>query len=154
MASLPGYAVITDHGGLQIQLYTAGEVDTIVDGSPVRTDYPWNGRVELTVTADTLITLGLRIPGWCNADDVRLDGERVEVVDGYVRLLRDWGSGVTVTLELPMPVRHHQHHRHPALRLQRDPAGQGRAPLRRRHRLRGTGLPPTQLNNRFPVRAR
>jgi DUF1680 family protein len=114
MASLPGYAVTTDHSGLQIQLYTAGDIETTVNGLPVRiavrTDYPWDGRVELTVTTDASMILGLRIPGWCNTEDVRLDGDRVEPVDGYLKLRRDWDSGVTVTLDLPMPARVVQPH--------------------------------------------
>ncbi|QUQ65482.1 glycoside hydrolase family 127 protein [Kutzneria sp. CA-103260] len=106
MASLPGYAITTDDTGLQIQLYTAGEIETTVDGSPVRiavrTGYPWDGRVELTVTTAAPITLSLRIPGWCPTEDVRLDGNPVEPVDGYVRLRRDWTRDMTVTLDLPM----------------------------------------------------
>jgi len=57
------------------------------------------------VTTDTPLTLGLRIPNWCAVDDVRLDGSPVVPADGYLQLRRDWQSGVTLTLELPMPVR-------------------------------------------------
>jgi DUF1680 family protein len=114
MATLAGYAVTADDGGLQIHQYNAGEIETTVDGSPVRiavqTDYPWDGRVELTVTTDAPITLALRIPGWCPAENVRLDGQSVEPKDGYLRLRRDWTAGVTVTLDLPMPARVVQPH--------------------------------------------
>jgi DUF1680 family protein len=107
MASLPGYAITADDSGLQIHLYTAGDVETTVDGRPVRisvrTDYPWHGRIEITVTTDAPLTLGLRIPGWCRTEDARLDGAPVEPVDGYVRLRRD--RGFTLTLDLPMPAR-------------------------------------------------
>jgi DUF1680 family protein len=109
MASLAGYAVTTDDGGVQVHLYTAGDIETTVDGKSVRiavrTDYPWDGRVELTVTTDAPLTLALRIPGWCPTGDVRLDGEPAEAVDGYLHLRRDWTNGVTVTLDLPMPAR-------------------------------------------------
>jgi uncharacterized protein len=107
LASLSGYAFTTDHSGLQVHLYAAGEVHTTVDGSPVRvavrTEYPWDGRVELTVTTSAALTLALRIPGW--AAGARLDGAPADVVDGYVRLRRDWSAGATVTLDLPMPAR-------------------------------------------------
>jgi hypothetical protein len=109
VASLSGYAVTTDHSGLQLHLYASGEIVTTVDGSPVRvtvrTEYPWDGRVELTVAADTRCTLALRIPSWCSTEDVRLDGAPVYVDKGYVRLRRDWSGGTTVVLELPMPAR-------------------------------------------------
>ncbi|WP_344044247.1 beta-L-arabinofuranosidase domain-containing protein, partial [Saccharothrix xinjiangensis] len=55
IASLHGYTTTTDHDGVQVHLYSAGTIRTEVDGSAVeittRTDYPWHGRVELTVTA-------------------------------------------------------------------------------------------------------
>jgi DUF1680 family protein len=112
LASLSGYAVTTDHSGIQVHLYAAGEVRTTVDGSPVhvtvRTEYPWDGRVELTVTTGAPLTLALRIPGWCPPAEVRVDGAPVEApVDaaGYVEVRRDWSAGATVTLELPMPAR-------------------------------------------------
>jgi DUF1680 family protein len=111
-ASLSGYVATTDHGGLRIHLYSAGEIATTVDGSPVRvtvrTAYPWDGRVELTVTSDAPCTLALRIPSWCPTADVRLDDDPVDpdrIDDGYLRLRRDWSGGSTVLLDLPMPVR-------------------------------------------------
>jgi DUF1680 family protein len=107
VASLSGYVATTDHSGLQIHLYAAGEIRTKIDGTPVhvavRTRYPWDGHVELTVTTDAPITLALRTPGWCPAQDVRLDGAPVSAVsDGYLRIQRDWSDGVVVTLDFPM----------------------------------------------------
>jgi uncharacterized protein len=112
LASLSGYAATTDHSGLQLHLYAAGELRTSVDGTDVhvavRTDYPWDGRVELTVTTDAPLTLALRIPGW--AIDPRLDDAPVDTDDGYARVRRDWSAGATVTLDLPMPPRVVQPH--------------------------------------------
>lgn len=111
MASLAGYAVTTDDRGIRIHLYTAGRTETTVDGAPVRidvrTEYPWDGRVELTVTTAAPLDLALRIPAWCrDSADVRLDGTPVgRAGDGYLRLRRDWTAGGTVTLDLPMPAR-------------------------------------------------
>jgi len=109
VASLSGYAVTVDDAGLQVHLYAAGDIHTTVDGHDVRiavrTEYPWDGRVELTVSTEASIPLALRIPGWCAVADVRVDGAPVDVTDGYVRLRRDWSAGATVTLELPMPAR-------------------------------------------------
>ncbi|HWM03218.1 MAG TPA: beta-L-arabinofuranosidase domain-containing protein, partial [Actinophytocola sp.] len=114
LASLSGYAVTTDHSGLQVHLYAAGELHTTVDGVPVhvvmRTDYPWDGRVELTMTTDAPLTLALRVPAWCSPAEVRVDGAPVDAGDGYLRVRRDWSAGATVTLELPMPARVVQPH--------------------------------------------
>ncbi len=107
LASLSGYAVTTSFGGLDVHLYSAGEIRTTVDGADVllvvRTEYPWDGRVELTMTTSARIALSLRIPGW--AADARIDGVPVKVSGGYAEVQRDWTAGVTVTLDLPMPAR-------------------------------------------------
>ncbi|MDX3195327.1 glycoside hydrolase family 127 protein [Streptomyces sp. MN03-5084-2B] len=107
VASLSGYVATTDPGGLQVHLYTAGAIQTTVDGVDVRvetrTEYPWDGRVELTVTTTTPVMLSLRVPAW--AEGALVDGVPAEVRDGYAEVRRDWTGGVTVTLELPMPAR-------------------------------------------------
>ncbi|WP_344043631.1 glycoside hydrolase family 127 protein, partial [Saccharothrix xinjiangensis] len=111
IASLHGYTTTTDHDGVQVHLYSAGTIRTEVDGSAVeittRTDYPWHGRVELTVTASAPLTLSLRVPGWCASAQIHVDGAEVDVEpeDGYLRLRRDWSAGATVVLDLDMPVR-------------------------------------------------
>ncbi|MEV4313699.1 beta-L-arabinofuranosidase domain-containing protein [Actinocrispum sp. NPDC049592] len=114
VASLSGYAVTTSRHELQVHLYFAGSVETTVDGVPVRiaidTDYPWDGRISLTVTTEAPLTLSLRIPEWCPAAEVRLDGEPIAGSDGYLRVRRDWSAGATVTLDLPMRPRTVQPH--------------------------------------------
>ncbi|WIX90183.1 beta-L-arabinofuranosidase domain-containing protein [Amycolatopsis sp. DG1A-15b] len=107
VASLSGYVATTDPGGLQVHLYAAGTIRTTVDGVDVRvetrTRYPWDGRVELTVTTATPLMLSLRVPGW--AGGALIDGVPAEVRDGYAEVRRDWTGGTTVTLELPMAAR-------------------------------------------------
>ncbi|GAB3151316.1 glycoside hydrolase family 127 protein [Microbispora hainanensis] len=114
MASLHGYLATAHDDGLQIHLYASGSVDAVVAGAAahvdVRTEYPWQGRIELTVSAETTAswTLSLRVPAWCDAYTVRIDGGPVmaPVRDGYIRLTRVWAPGTTVVLDLDMPVRH------------------------------------------------
>ena len=129
LASLSGYAVTTDHSGLQLHLYSAGTIDTTVDGVPVRaevrTDYPWDGRVVVTITTDAPVTLSLRVPGW--ATEVLLDGAPADVDRGYVRVRRDWSAGATVTLDLPMRPR--IIHPHPRIDAVRGCATLARGPL-------------------------
>ncbi|WP_182907415.1 glycoside hydrolase family 127 protein [Microbispora sp. H13382] len=132
MASLPGYLSTADDGGLQIHLYGDASLTT-PDGRRVemRTDYPWQGRVELAVTseADAPWTLALRVPAWCAAYTVSVDGEpvRAPVRDGYVRLTRAWRPGATVVLDLDMPVR--QVAAHPRVDAVRGCVALARGPL-------------------------
>lgn len=52
-------------------------------------------------------TLALRMPDWCDAPQVTLNGVAVEkaVHKGYLHIHRLWQEGDTLTLTLPMPVR-------------------------------------------------
>ncbi|HET6706927.1 glycoside hydrolase family 127 protein [Amycolatopsis sp.] len=107
VASLSGYVATTDPGGLQVHLYAAGTIQTTVDGVGVRvetrTRYPWDGRVELTVTTPAPLMLSLRVPGW--AEGASIDGVPARVRAGYAEVRRDWTAGTTVTLDLPMSAR-------------------------------------------------
>ncbi|MFE9749840.1 glycoside hydrolase family 127 protein [Saccharothrix saharensis] len=107
VASLHGYTATTDDTGVQLHLYSAGTVRTAAGEVVTRTQYPWDGRVELDVTGPAPFTLALRVPGWCTEASVRVDGVPVDVraENGYLRLHRDWSDGATVTLDLAMPVR-------------------------------------------------
>jgi hypothetical protein len=115
-----------------VNLYVAGEASVRMDdGVTVKlaqqTDYPWDGRVRLTVTPDQAseFTLCLRIPGWALGRPVpsdlyrfadpevppvglKVNGQTVDPstsADGYVHLQRRWQAGDVVELDLPMPVR-------------------------------------------------
>ena len=129
LASLSGYAVTTGHSGLQMHLYASGEIRTTVDGADVHvsvaTDYPWDGRVVLTVTTDVPLTLALRVPSW--ATEALLDGAPADVTDGYVNVRRDWSAGATVTLDIPMPARIIQPH--PRIDAVRGCVAMARGPL-------------------------
>jgi len=133
------YAQDQDQRRLYVNLYAAGEA-TIEsdDGTVVKlrqtTDYPWNGRVRLTVEPQRAIemTLCLRLPGWARgrpvpgdlyrfADakvppvELKINGQAVDATpqdDGYIHLRRRWQTsdrpwqqgGDTVELALPMPI--------------------------------------------------
>ncbi|MFC6080147.1 glycoside hydrolase family 127 protein [Sphaerisporangium aureirubrum] len=136
MASLPGYLATADHTGLQVHLYGDASLTTTVAGRTVRvavrTAYPWQGRIELSVHGDDVQapwTLALRVPGWCEAYTVSVDGEQMPASarDGYVRLTREWTPGTRVVLDLDMPVR--QVRAHPRVDAVRGCVALARGPL-------------------------
>ncbi|WP_068830184.1 MULTISPECIES: glycoside hydrolase family 127 protein [Xanthomonas translucens group] len=97
-----------------------------------RGDYPWQDRIELTLECETPVeaALALRLPDWCRAPQLRLNGETVAIAahlqHGYCVLRRRWQRGDTLQLHLPMPVMRvsgHPHVRHLAgkVALQRGP---------------------------------
>ena len=114
-----------------VNLYAAGEAKLkLDDGSSLKlsqqTEYPWDGKIRLTVTPDQAadFSLNLRVPGWALGRPVPSDlyrltdakvapigltinGEKTEAkpsADGYVHLQRTWKAGDVVELNLPMPI--------------------------------------------------
>ena len=86
-----------------MNLYVGGTADAIVAGNvPVRltqeTDYPWTGDIALTIApqAPTRFSLNLRIPGWCEQFEARVNGEADNAhanSDGYLSITREWRAG-------------------------------------------------------------
>ena len=111
-ASLGAYACAQTPDGLAVHLYTGGEINFTAGAIPVRlhvqTEYPWKEQVELSVELKTPaeFTLQLRVPGWCRAPQLRLNGRplKFENANGYAALRRKWQTGDRIALELPMPV--------------------------------------------------
>jgi DUF1680 family protein len=90
------------------------------------TNYPWEGKVSITVdpVKEGKFALRVRIPGWARNEAIPgglysftgqteekhvivVNGEPVEaeIVDGYAVITRKWQAGDKVELEIPMPVR-------------------------------------------------
>jgi len=99
LASLHHYLATFDDDGVQVHQYASATLGPV----RLRTDYPWDGRVEVEVVEDRPgpWTLSLRVPGWSR--QTLLDGERVD--PGYVRLSREWRVGDRVVLELDLAPR-------------------------------------------------
>jgi len=112
LASLGDYAYAQTADGLAVHLYAGGEVRFMAGTVPVclqvKTEYPWQERVELSLRSEqpAEFTLALRLPGWCRAPQLRVNGSHVKIepVRGYAPLRRKWLPGDVVTLDLPMPV--------------------------------------------------
>ena len=112
LASLGQYVYSQGEGDIAVHLYVQGHADLTVAGQPVTllqtTDYPWEGSVTVKVAPEqpSRFRLRLRLPEWCRAPRLSVNGEAVSppVEAGYAVLEREWRAGDTVTLELPMPV--------------------------------------------------
>ncbi|GIH10669.1 hypothetical protein Rhe02_87360 [Rhizocola hellebori] len=101
----------TPDGGLCAALYGPCTVTARVSGATAvtiveSTSYPFDGTITLGVqlAAPTAFPLVLRIPGWCAAPQVRVNGAVVSSGAGprYTRIDRTWSNGDTVTVTLPM----------------------------------------------------
>ncbi|GMA35997.1 hypothetical protein GCM10025876_22010 [Demequina litorisediminis] len=104
VASLGAYVATGTETSARLHLYGEGRVRLGATTLTVATDYPWDGRVTVTVDGP-LETLALRIPAWSRDATITVDGEVTAAsadADGYARV--QVADGVTVVLDLPMPV--------------------------------------------------
>ncbi|HXT26893.1 MAG TPA: beta-L-arabinofuranosidase domain-containing protein [Candidatus Eisenbacteria bacterium] len=110
-ASLPGYLYSTGRDGLYVHLYENSQLEwELQDGTSLgvaqKTNYPWDGAVEITVkpakSAD--FALHLRIPGWSNETQVMLNGKPVSgaTPGQYLAVKRVWQAGDMVSLKFDM----------------------------------------------------
>ncbi|WP_436764462.1 RICIN domain-containing protein [Streptosporangium sp. V21-05] len=104
----------TPDGGLCASLYGPCVVSAkVAGGSNVTitesTGYPFADTITLTLQLGTPVAfpLVLRIPAWCSAPEVRVNGAPVTAAGGprFATVRRTWSNGDTVTLRLPMQVR-------------------------------------------------
>lgn len=118
IASIGGYAYARDSQSLYVNLYIGGQVKTKVGSETahlnVRTDYPWDGRIEMTVREGGRFALKLRNPGWSEGATIKRNGTPVEAarMNGYFVLPGPWRPGDRVELDLPMPAQQIVAHPH------------------------------------------
>ena len=130
MASVPGYVYAIDKKDVYVNLFVGGNSKLKVGDTEVelvqKTQYPWNGDVEIDVTPNKndKFTLLVRIPGWAKNRPVPSDlyayvdgaNPQVKVLvngsetkkhtrAGYWVIEREWKKGDKVTLTMDMPVR-------------------------------------------------
>lgn len=105
VASLHDYVATTTADGLQLHLYADATI-ALPDGgtATVRTDYPWDGRVEVTFDRPYDGELLLRRPGWAREATVTADGRALlaQARDGYLVVDGSAHPLSRVVLDLPM----------------------------------------------------
>lgn len=100
-----------DDGALFVNLYIPSTLDWRERGARIELDtgYPFSDRVRLTVAeaGEAPFDLALRLPGWCEAPSLAVNGEPVGIVrrDGYAVVSRAWRPGDVAELTLPMSLR-------------------------------------------------
>lgn len=89
-----------DKNKIYVEQYMQSKAD--VNGVTVKqkTNYPFGGKIKLTVSKKAL--LALRIPGWCDEYALYRNGEKTvcEKKRGYVEIQADKGDDITLELEI------------------------------------------------------
>jgi DUF1680 family protein len=109
VAELSGWAYGVSPDTVWVHLYGGNTFDHEGIRLVQKTDFPWDGRVTITVerTPEAPWTLRLRIPGWAKGTTLRINGEDpgVEVrPQSYAAIERRWSPGDRIQLELPLGV--------------------------------------------------
>ena len=120
IAEAASYAYGRSAGAVWVHLYGGSALDTeVVPGARLKltqtTDYPWDGRVKVTVPAAPALAcaIRLRVPGWAAGASLCLNGavRKEPLVPGtYAEIKRVWSAGDVLELDLPLRVRLLQAH--------------------------------------------
>lgn len=128
--SIPGYVYAVDEDGIYVNLYMSNHADVEYDKAAVsitqETDYPYDGKIKITIglEEEKEFALRLRIPGWARGEaidgdlyvfrdrhvpewKVRVNGDSINcrIEKGYLTIDRTWHDGDEAVMDLPMKVR-------------------------------------------------
>lgn len=129
--AIPGYVYARRNDDIYVNLYISNDAEIELGKEKVgisqKANFPWDGKVELTVNpvSSGKFSVSLRIPGWARNEAIPgglygytdKDNEPVSLTvngkqfpagniqDGYVVIDRRWKKGDKIELNLPMPVR-------------------------------------------------
>ncbi len=107
--SLPGYFYSTSTDGIYVHLYDNSELNWALENGiglkvAQKTNYPWDGNVEITVTpaAPSEFTFYLRIPGWADHAQVAVNAkDQAGATPGtYLPIHRRWSAGDVIQLKI------------------------------------------------------
>lgn len=130
LPAVPGLIYAKEKDTLYVNLYIANQAEVDLGATQVKltqeTDYPWKGRVKITVnpSVSDKFTLKLRIPGWARDEvlpsdlyqyqkkstekpRVLLNGKNTSytIKNGYFVISRTWNVGDEIHIDFPMEVK-------------------------------------------------
>ena len=104
---MPEFALMKDENGIVLNVYYEGAATFATLGGQTatlsqKTAYPYGNRVEMTLDLerDEAFAITLRVPDWSRKHTLTVNGEAVEVANGYNTVRRTWKKGDTLVLEL------------------------------------------------------
>jgi len=128
--SVPGYVYARKENEIFINLYLDNTAYIELGDNGVeliqKTDYPWDGNIEITVNpgVESKFSIKLRVPGWARNEPIPGDlyrfvnekdgnielsvndrSRRFNESEAYIEINRKWKKGDKINLHIPMPVR-------------------------------------------------
>jgi len=103
----------TNDNGLAVVTYGPSVVKAMVGNRKKvtiteETDYPFNGSVKLTISADKAVRfpIDLRIPGWADSITIKFKSKTISAKGGKsYKINEKWMNGDQITIEIPMNIR-------------------------------------------------
>lgn len=110
---LSGLWMATSDNGLAVMAYSPSVVKAkVAEGTEItineKTDYPFNGDIELSIGTPESVKfpLYLRVPGWAESATFSLRGKTITGKAGEtIRLSEKWQNGDVITISFPMEIR-------------------------------------------------
>lgn len=104
-ASINSYIYSYDEDSVAIHQFIASQVShnglTLVQ----RTEYPFSEKIIISLDGNVKHNIKIRIPGWCSNPSIKLNGERMNILDntqfGYFFINKLWQNDV-IELDFPM----------------------------------------------------
>ena len=101
--------LLTTKKGVAVSLYIKGKANTVTPAGNkliivTDTEYPAEGNVKMTLKLDApeKFEMLVRNPEWSKTTTIKINGDAVDVNDGYVCLDREWNNNDVIELELDM----------------------------------------------------
>ncbi len=104
----------TPDNGVCAAMFSESKVNVkVADGVPVNfteeTRYPFEDTIRFKFSSAKPVSFPfyLRIPAWCTAPQIAVNGEKADIQPAsgkFVKISREWKTGDTVTLKLPMQI--------------------------------------------------
>lgn len=102
---IPEMSVMAEDNGTKFNLYLPGKVKTSDAEFEIKTSYPFDSEIDITVSTaeEKVFTLYLRIPEWSKKTILTINGENINVSCGnYTEINRVWKNGDKVVLCLDL----------------------------------------------------
>lgn len=110
LPSIGNYIYGVSDEALYVNLFIGNTANFEMKGKPflisMDTNYPWDGKVNLTIQTNNNHQIMIRIPGWCNNYSLTVNGKTINtsIHNGYAALQRKWKKGDVIELNMEMPV--------------------------------------------------
>lgn len=106
---VPKMQLLTTEEGFSINLYVNGEVKSKTPaGNDIKfkfdTEFPKCGKVDIVIgieKAENLRVL-IRNPYWSKATNIMVNGNEININEGYIEISRTWSDGDVISLEFDM----------------------------------------------------